>query len=289
MEIVILAGGVGERLRPLTYWTPKPLFATPGETLLDRLLRQAKQLRARAIHVVVHYLADRIAAHISSVPGVNVLCQPEPATLGSALATAALAVPDRCLILHGDNYFSTLPDVASRTIPAHANTFFLESLPGAEASAATLASTGCYLLESAALRRIPSLREINDLTAVVSALRDAGRAILAESLGGWRRNVNSIEDYLALQNQIWAMPSCLTALPDADLSRSVWVSAAATVEDSRLGPRVCVGPAATVRRSVLADAVVLGGATVEGVRLRRAVIGPGPDNCTILMFGGEEG
>jgi NDP-sugar pyrophosphorylase family protein len=239
--------------------------------------------------VVVRYHAERIVAHLSSSQGVHLLHQPEPATLGSALATAAQAVQGRCLILHGDNYFSALPAAAFRAASPHASTFFLESLPGGQPDAATLAATGCYLLESAALRQIASLPEVDDLAAVVSALLDAGRVVQAETLGGWRRNVNSIQDYLALQERVWAMPSCLPALPAADVSRTVWVSPTARVEDSRLGPRVCVGPAATVRRSDLADAVVLAAASVEGVRLRRAVIGPGPDNCTVLMFGGERG
>ena len=287
MEIAILAGGNGQRLRPLTYWTPKPLFVTPGETLLDRLLRQVKLLHPRAVHVVVHHLADRIADHLST-SDVHLISQPVPATLGSALATVAESVQDRCLILHGDNYFSSLPIAAIRSASPHVSTFFLDSLPTGQPDAARWAATGCYLLTLPALRQIVPLREADNLAAIVSTLLKANVPLRPAPLGGWRQNVNSVQDYLALQEKIWAEAAPPSILSADEMSQTVWISPEATVREARLGPRVLVGSGAIVQRSDLSDTIVLAGSSVEGAHLRRAVVGPGPRPCTVLMFGGNQ-
>ena len=64
---MILAAGRGERMRPLTDTTPKPLIAVAGRSMLDRALdRLAAARRARTVVVNVHYLGDQIAAHLGT-------------------------------------------------------------------------------------------------------------------------------------------------------------------------------------------------------------------------------
>jgi len=64
VQALILAGGRGTRLRPLTDLYPKPLLYLPGGTLLDHLLTQLERLAITDIAIVVNYKADAIARHI---------------------------------------------------------------------------------------------------------------------------------------------------------------------------------------------------------------------------------
>ncbi|NOZ04892.1 MAG: NTP transferase domain-containing protein [Chloroflexi bacterium] len=282
MEVVILAGGAGRRLRPITYWTPKPLFPVPGGTLLSRLIQQVAPLDPRALHVVTHHLADRVADVATQHPDVHVISQSPPFTLTGALATAARVVKDVCLILHADHYFSALPLHAIRNAPGMASTFFLETMSTAPYSPDVAAAAGCYLLSQAALQEIAGRSQEDTLATLVSSLQDSGLAVRWELLGGWRYDIDSVQDYLDLQKQLWTDPT-----PSGNL-HSVWVAPSAAITDATLGPHVTVGPRAHLRNCALADAVVLADALVEDVRLQNVLAGPGPGGCAVLMFSGEK-
>ena len=61
---MILAAGVGERMRPLTETTPKPLIEVAGRALLDHAIDAART--GGRIAVNAHYRADQIAAHLAT-------------------------------------------------------------------------------------------------------------------------------------------------------------------------------------------------------------------------------
>lgn len=60
MDAMILAAGLGTRLRPLTYDTPKPLVEVAGETLLEHIARRLIAAGVDRIIVNVHHLADKV-------------------------------------------------------------------------------------------------------------------------------------------------------------------------------------------------------------------------------------
>ena len=61
---MVLAAGLGKRMRPLTDTTPKPLLAVAGRTLLDRALDRIAEAQVERAVVNVHYLGGQIEAHV---------------------------------------------------------------------------------------------------------------------------------------------------------------------------------------------------------------------------------
>jgi MurNAc alpha-1-phosphate uridylyltransferase len=61
---MVMAAGLGKRMRPLTATRPKPLIAVAGQPLIDHALDRIEEAGIRSTVVNVHYLADAIEAHL---------------------------------------------------------------------------------------------------------------------------------------------------------------------------------------------------------------------------------
>ena len=108
MKAVLLAAGLGKRLRPITANTPKCLVEVGGRTLLDIWLDALAKAGVDDVLVNTHHLADQVGAHVRSrttAPAVRL--SHEPQLLGSAgtLLTNRdfLAGEDMFLVINADN------------------------------------------------------------------------------------------------------------------------------------------------------------------------------------------
>ncbi|MGH6832963.1 MAG: sugar phosphate nucleotidyltransferase, partial [Methyloceanibacter sp.] len=59
---MVLAAGIGERMRPLTLRMPKPLVTLAGKPLIDHVLDRLAAAGVKAAVVNVHYLPDQLEA-----------------------------------------------------------------------------------------------------------------------------------------------------------------------------------------------------------------------------------
>jgi MurNAc alpha-1-phosphate uridylyltransferase len=64
----LLAAGLGQRMRPLTETTPKPLLTLGGRTLLDHALDRLAEAGVKQVVVNAHWHGDQIAAHLAARP-----------------------------------------------------------------------------------------------------------------------------------------------------------------------------------------------------------------------------
>jgi mannose-1-phosphate guanylyltransferase len=89
MKAIILAAGLGTRLRPITLTTPKCLVPIKGVPLLELWLRQCESAGVDAVLVNTHYLAERVEEFVAARGGIPVTLAYEPTLLGSAGTLAA--------------------------------------------------------------------------------------------------------------------------------------------------------------------------------------------------------
>ena len=83
---LLLAAGLGTRLRPITLETPKCLVTVGGEPLMGRWLRQLELAGCEAVLINTHYLADKVMGFLSNweSPTMSVKTVYEPVLLGTA-------------------------------------------------------------------------------------------------------------------------------------------------------------------------------------------------------------
>jgi MurNAc alpha-1-phosphate uridylyltransferase len=105
---MIMAAGLGKRMRPLTATKPKPLITVAGKALLDHVLERLRAAGVQKVVVNVHYLADALEAHLSSrAHGVDVIISDERSLLletgGGLVKAAPLIDCDPFLAVNSDN------------------------------------------------------------------------------------------------------------------------------------------------------------------------------------------
>ena len=112
---MILAAGLGKRMRPLTASQPKPLVRVAGKALIDHALDRLAEAGVGRAVVNVHYLADALEAHVTArkVPQVSV--SDERAQLletGGGMVKALPHLPDPFFALNADNIWLDGPKSA---------------------------------------------------------------------------------------------------------------------------------------------------------------------------------
>ena len=130
---MVLAAGLGKRMRPLTATRPKPLVEVAGRSLLDRAL---DTLRAGGVeHVVVntHYMADRIEAHLAARPcALKLSLSDERALLletgGGITKALPLIEADPFLSINADNIWIDGPIGAVRLLAERWNPDVMDAL-----------------------------------------------------------------------------------------------------------------------------------------------------------------
>ncbi|MCB1447377.1 MAG: nucleotidyltransferase family protein [Rhizobiaceae bacterium] len=108
-QAMILAAGLGTRMRPITDTIPKPLVKIAGKPLIDYALDMLKAAGCEKVVVNVHWLADRIEAHLAGYRGLDIVISDERAALlnsGGGLAKGLkLLDPGPVLVMNADLFW----------------------------------------------------------------------------------------------------------------------------------------------------------------------------------------
>jgi MurNAc alpha-1-phosphate uridylyltransferase len=121
---MIMAAGLGKRMRPLTATKPKPLIEVAGKPLLDHVLDHLRTAGVRKVVVNVHYLADSVEAHLANVArGLEVVFSDERDQLletgGGLIKAAPLIDADPFLAVNSDNFWVDGPADTLKLLASH--------------------------------------------------------------------------------------------------------------------------------------------------------------------------
>ncbi|MEP9401056.1 nucleotidyltransferase family protein [Sphingomonas sp. VNH70] len=105
---MVMAAGLGKRMRPLTAMRPKPLVEVAGKPLIDHVFDRLRGAGVKRAVVNVHYLADAMEAHLKHrVKGIEVAVSDERAKLletGGGLVKARELIGDKPFVcVNSDN------------------------------------------------------------------------------------------------------------------------------------------------------------------------------------------
>jgi mannose-1-phosphate guanylyltransferase len=110
MQAVILAGGLGTRMRPITETIPKPMIAVAGKPFLQHQLELLSEAGIERALLLVAYLGEQIQEYFGD--GAKFGCditysfEPSPLGTGGALKNAEAQLEDRFVLVNGDTYLA---------------------------------------------------------------------------------------------------------------------------------------------------------------------------------------
>lgn len=307
MQALILAGGEGTRLRPLTATVPKPVVPLVDRPFIAFMLEWLKRHGVDDAVISCGFLASGVRNVLGdgSAYGVRLryVEEPRPLGTGGAIKFAESLLDERVLVLNGD----VLTDIdLTEQIAQHERTrakltlaligvddpsayglvrlkddgrvrAFLEK-PSPDQIDTNLVNAGAYVLERSVLEGIPAGRNVSIEREVFPTLVDNG-LYGYESSGYWL-DIGTPERYLQATHDILD-GAVKTSVPDGYDGRSVALGKGTTVEGRLVGP-AHVGDGVTIARGALVSGrTVLGrnvsigaGAHVDGaVVLDGAVVG----------------
>lgn len=105
LQAVIMAGGFGTRLRPLTDALPKPMLPVGDKPMLELIINQLRDAGIHKVNVTTHFAPEKITDHFGSGEafGVDLKYVPEDSPLGTAGALQLLSEKDEpLLVINGD-------------------------------------------------------------------------------------------------------------------------------------------------------------------------------------------
>lgn len=102
-KAIVMAAGIGKRMRPVTLETPKPLVAVNGVRMIDTVIRGLNENKIREIYVVVGYKKEQFYCLLDEYPGVILIENPYYNTCNniSSLYVAREYI-ENAIILDGD-------------------------------------------------------------------------------------------------------------------------------------------------------------------------------------------
>lgn len=128
---MVMAAGLGKRMRPLTASQPKPLVRVAGKPLVDHALDRLAESGVEKAVVNVHYLADALEAHVRERHAPKVRISDERAQLletGGGLVKAQPHLPDPFFCLNADNIWLDGPRNAFADLSARWNPEEMDAL-----------------------------------------------------------------------------------------------------------------------------------------------------------------
>lgn len=291
MQAVILAGGQGTRLRPLTNTCPKPLLPVANVPIIQRIIDKMPadvDEVLLAVNYRLEQLADYFATHDVGRK-VTVIEEKEPLGTAGAIKNAAAHVRGPFFVFNGD-ILDSLDLVAFRKFhekkgaaaslalwkvndPRHFGVMemkgdrilrFVEKPESKEQAPSNLANAGTYILEPEVLDAIPAETAVSIERETFPQILSAGKKLHGFEFTGFWVDCGRPETYLRANEAILRATGRTALLGEGTKNMG------ATLDDwAVVGRRCTLGTDVEVARSVLLDGVVVG----NNVTIKDSIVG----------------
>jgi dTDP-glucose pyrophosphorylase len=223
---VVMAGGYGKRLMPLTANTPKPMLRVGEQPLIERLVQQLKQAGIARVNISTHYKEDQISAHFGNGDafGIEVEYVSEERPLGTAGGLSLVSGDDPLLVINGDILtaldFRTLLNFhfehsAEMTVAVREYGFDVPygvvETDGLHVTAVIekptvkfFVNAGIYLISPSAREFIPSDQHF-DMPQLIDMLVKAGGKVISFPVWEYWLDIGRREDYEQAQQDVRGM------------------------------------------------------------------------------------
>jgi dTDP-glucose pyrophosphorylase/CBS domain-containing protein len=224
LSAVVMAGGFGTRLLPLTENVPKPMLPVGGRPLLELTIAQLRRAGIQNVNVTTHYLPETISDYFGTGEtfGVRLNYLQEEHPLGTAGGIKLLKqFDDTMLVINGDiltgapfgamldyhrayhadltigvrKYEVQVPFGVVECEDVHVKS--LEEKP----SLSFFINAGTYLIEPAVRDFIPAGQRF-DMTELISKLIEAGRIVVSFPIMEYWLDMGRHEDYAKAQQDV---------------------------------------------------------------------------------------
>jgi mannose-1-phosphate guanylyltransferase/phosphomannomutase len=308
MKAVIMAGGQGTRLRPLTSNQPKPMIPIVNVPCMEHIVNLLKEHTVIDVVVTLQFMPEEIQDYFGdgSDWGVNVRYSIEgtPAgTAGSVKLAEEYLEGERTLVISGDaltdsdltrvlEFHEDKGAEATMVLKSVENPLdfgiviteedgrisrFLEKPAWGQVFSDTV-NTGIYVLEPAVLEEIPAEGEYDFSKELFPKLLEAGWPLYGYITDDYWEDIGNLEQYMRAQRDVLDGKMRNARPPGLRLRESVYVGQRAQVDDEELEGPVVIGDNVRVDEgakispySVVANNVVIG----AGARVERSVIAEG--------------
>lgn len=224
MKAVIMAGGMGTRLHPLTEELPKPMLPVGNQPLMEIIVNQLRDADISHVNISVHHNSEKITDYFGdgSNFGVEITYVTEDRPLGTAGALGLMAAPQETVLVINGDILTQVDFRAMRTyhqehradLTVAVQQYDLQVPYGVvECEGASIQSisekpvlkffvnAGIYLLEPSVYRFIPN-GERYDMTDLIQRLLSEGSSVVAFPIREYWNDIGEPSDYEQAQEQV---------------------------------------------------------------------------------------
>jgi glucose-1-phosphate thymidylyltransferase len=312
MKGLILSGGSGTRMRPLTHSIAKQLLPVANKPILHRALQQMSNIGIREVAIVVGATADQVRNSVGDGSQFNLLVtyikQDQPLGLAHCVKIARGFLGDDDFIMFlGDNMFEDeLVSIANNfdaqkndpgfaaqvsvkrvmnpsdfgvaTVDHEFQLISVEEKPKSPKSNLALVGTYCFSsrIHTAIDEIEPSPRGELEITDAIQKLLNSGLRVGVSEVSGWWFDTGNPESYLECNSRLLDAEetSAINLNPDVKIIRPCSIDSTARLFNCTIGPYVSIGAGVQIDGATFQNSVLLENSWITGpVNIQNSILG----------------
>lgn len=281
MQAIILAGGMGTRLRPLTYTLPKPMLPIAGRPALAHIAEALAAAGCEEIIITTNYLSELIEEKLASMDlPIPVICIKEDKPLGTAGCIKNLGdrLQDEFIVVQGDavadmDYAAFIrshrendADVSISTMHVNDTREFgivatdehgrierFQEKPRPEEAFSQTANAGFYIVKKKVFDDVELGVPYDFARQLFPKLLEEGARLFAWQMRGYWVDIGRVQNYL--EGNIHKIRGKAEIAPDVTIPDDASLLLPYSIgEGVKLGSRVTIGPGTIIgKRCVIGD------------------------------------